>query len=126
MYDLRYSKNEEDVEDESKWSSLTQLKQEDVLEGSLNPVDGGSKVQFKVKPDVFDADIDYYIAMKAKDERNTFSKKSNVASFVRLVPPGQVGDLSTTATNDGDDVSISFTAPGDDGAFGKGIGLQLS
>ena len=121
MYDLRYSQIEEDVEDENKWDSLTSLTQEDLLEGTLTPVDGGSQVQMKIKPNAFDVDIDYYIAMKAKDERNTVSKKSNVASFARLVPPNQVGDLNSAATNNGDDVSISFTAPGDDGSVGKGI-----
>ena len=123
MFDLRYSKIQGDVEDDNKWDSLTALKEEDLLEGTLTPVNGGSQVQLKIKTDVFDADTDYYIAMKAKDERNTFSKKSNVASLVRLVPPSQVGDLTSAATNSGDDVSISFTAPGDDGMVGKGINL---
>ena len=120
MFDLRYSKIQGDVEDDNKWDSLNPVKEEDLLEGTLTPVNGGSQVRLKIKPDVFDTDTDYYIAMKAKDERNTVSKKSNVASFARLVPPSQVGDLTSAATNNGDDVSISFTAPGDDGPVGKG------
>ena len=120
MYNLRYSQSQADVEDDSKWDSLTALNQEDLLGGTLTPVDGGTFVQLKVKPELFDADIDYFVAMKAKDERNTISAKSNVASFARLVPPSKVSDLTPEVTNNGNDVSISFTAPGDDGLVGKG------
>ena len=120
MYDLRYSQSKADVEDDSKWDSLTPIKEQDLLDGTLTPVNGGNQVQLKLKPDHFDADIDYYVAMKAKDERNTISARSNTATFVRLVPPGKVSDLTSTATNNGDDIIISFTAPGDDGSDGKG------
>lgn len=104
---------------------MTQLKPEDLIQGSLTPVDGGSPVQLKIKPDLFDADTDYFMAMKAKDERNTISGISNVASFVRLVPPNQVTDLTSEATNGGNDVSFSFTAPGDDGQAGTGIVVKV-
>ena len=121
-YDLRYTKSKTDVEDNSKWDSLTSLKQDDLLEGTLDPVEGGSEVKLKLKPQLFDADIDtdYFMAMKATDERNTVSAKSNVATITRLVPPGQVSDLTSEDTISGDDVSLSFTAPGDDGMIGKG------
>ena len=117
---MRYSQSKADVEDDSKWDSLTPIKEQDLLDGTLTPVNGGNQVQLKLKPDHFDADIDYYVAMKAKDERNTISARSNTATFVRLVPPGKVSDLTSTATNNGDDIIISFTAPGDDGSDGKG------
>ena len=119
-YDLRYTKSKTDIEDNSKWDSLASLKQGDLLEGTLDPVEGGSEVKLKLKPQVFDADIDYFMAMKATDERNTVSAKSNVATITRLVPPGKVADLTSEVTNSGDDVSLSFTAPGDDGMVGKG------
>ena len=119
-YDLRYTKSKTDIEDNSKWDSLTSLKQGDLLEGTLDPVEGGSEVKLKLKPQLFDADIDYFMAMKATDERNTVSAKSNVATITRLVPPGQVSDLTSEVTISGDDVSLSFTAPGDDGMIGKG------
>ena len=120
-YDLRYTKSKTDIEDNSKWDSLTSLDQEDLLEGTLDPVDGGSQVKLKLKPQLFDTDIDYFMAMKATDERNTVSAKSNVATITRLVPPGKVADLTSEVTNSGDDVSLSFTAPGDDGMVGKGM-----
>ena len=121
-YDLRYTKSKTDIEDNSKWDSLTSLKQEDLLDGTLDPVEGGSEVKLKLKPQLFDADTDtdYFMAMKATDERNTVSAKSNVATITRLVPPGQVSDLTSEVTISGDDVSLSFTAPGDDGMEGKG------
>ena len=95
MYDLRYSKSKTDVEDNSKWDSLTSLNQDDLIEGTLDPVEGGNPVQLKLNPQLFDADIDYFMAMKATDERNTVSAKSNVATITRLVPPGQVADLTS-------------------------------
>ena len=119
-YDLRYTKSKTDIEDNSKWDSLTSLDQEDLLEGTLDPVDGGSQVKLKLKPQLFDTDIDYFMAMKATDERNTVSAKSNIANITRLVPPGKVADLTSEVTTSGDDVSLSFTAPGDDGMEGKG------
>ena len=120
-YDLRYTKSKTDIEDNSKWDSLTSLDQEDLLEGTLDPVDGGSQVKLKLKPQLFDTDIDYFMAMKATDKRNTVSAKSNIANITRLVPPGKVADLTSEVTNSGDDVSLSFTAPGDDGMVGKGM-----
>ena len=122
-YDLRYTKSKTDIEDNSKWNSLTSLKQDDLLEGTLDPVEGGSEVKLKLKPQVFDADIDYFMAMKATDERNTVSAKSNVATITRLVPPAKVADLTSEVTISGDGVSLSFTAPGDDGMEGKGTNL---
>ena len=119
-YDLRYTKSKTDIEDNSKWDSLTSLKQGDLLEGTLDPVEGGSEVKLKLKPQLFDADIDYFMAMKATDERNTVSAKSNVATITRLVPPAKVADLTSEVTISGDGVSLSFTAPGDDGMIGKG------
>ena len=120
MYDLRYSKIKTDVEDSSKWDSLTSLKQGDLLEGTLDPVEGGSEVKLKLKPQLFDADTDYFMAMKAIDERNTVSAKSNVATITRLVPPGKVSDLASIVIYDGNDVRLFFHAPGDDGLIGKG------
>ena len=120
MYDLRYTKSNTDIEDNSKWDSLTSLNQDDLIEGTLDPVEGGNPVQLKLNPQLFDADIDYFMAMKATDERNTVSAKSNVATITRLVPPGQVADLTSEVTTSGDGVSLFFTAPGDDGMVGKG------
>ena len=110
MYDLRYSQSKANVEDDSKWDSLIQVKQEDLIDGTLTPVNGGNQVQLKLKPDHFDADIDYYVAMKAKDERNTISARSNTATFVRLVPPGKVSDLESAASDNGHAVFVGFTA----------------
>ena len=121
-YDLRYTKSKTDIEDNSKWDSLTSLKQEDLLDGTLDPVEGGSEVKLKLKPQLFDADIDtdFFMAMKATDERNTVSAKSNVATITRLVPPGKVSDLASIVIYDGNDVRLFFHAPGDDGLIGKG------
>ena len=129
MYDLRYTKSNTDIEDNSKWDSLTSLNQDDLIEGTLDPVEGGNPVQLKLNPQLFDADIDYFMAMKATDERNTVSAKSNVATITRIVPPGKVNDLSNEnndITNTGVDIFLVFTSPGDDGMRGTGKMIVLA
>ena len=129
MYDLRYTKSKTDIEDNSKWDSLTSLNQDDLIEGTLDPVEGGNPIQLKLNPQLFDADIDYFMAMKATDERNTVSAKSNVATITRIVPPGKVNDLSNEnndITNTGVDIFLIFTSPGDDGMRGTGKMIVLA
>ena len=118
MYDLRYSKIKTDVEDSSKWDSLTSLKQEDLIEGTLNPVDGGNLVQLKLKPQLFDTDIYYYLAMKASDERNTISQRSNIITIARLIPPGTIHDLDVNLESS--NITLNFTAQGEDDKLGTG------
>ena len=118
MYDLRYSSSKTDIEDDSKWSTLTGLKQEDLIEGTLDPVEGSNEVLLRLQPSLFGGEIQYFVAMKAKDERDTISSKSNVATFERLVRPGTILDLKIQL--DSSNVTLNFTAPGDDGDIGKG------
>ena len=118
MYDLRYSMSKTDIEDDSKWNSLTSLKEEDLIEGTLEPVKGGNKVLLRLQPSLFGGEIEYFLAMKAKDERDTISSTSNVATFERLVRPGTILDLKIQL--DSSNVTLNFTAPGDDGDIGKG------
>ena len=119
MYDLRYSMSKTDIEDDSKWNTLTALKQEDLIEGTLEPVEGSKEVLLRLQPSLFGGEIAYFVAMKAKDERDTISSKSNVATFERLVRPGAILDLKIQL--DSSNVTLNFTAPGDDGDIGKGI-----
>ena len=118
MYDLRYSSSKTDIEDDSKWSTLTGLKQEDLIEGTLDPVEGSNEVLLRLQPSLFGGEIQYFVAMKAKDERDTISSKSNVATFERLVRPGTILDLKIQL--DSSNVTLNFTAPGEDGDIGKG------
>ena len=118
MYDLRYSKIKADVEDGSKWDLLTSLKKEDLVEGTLDPVEGGNLVQLKLKLQLFDTDIYYYLAMKASDERNTVSQRSNIITIARLIPPGTILDLDVNLESS--NITLNFTAQGEDDKLGTG------
>ena len=118
MYDLRYSKIKTDVEDSSKWDLLTSLNKEDLVEGTLDPVEGGNLVQLKLKPQLFDTDTSYFLAMKASDERNAVSGKSNIVRIARLIPPGTILDLHVNLESS--NITLNFTALGEDDKLGKG------
>ena len=120
QYVFKYSKDQKDIENDFLWDSLTELTEEDLVEGSLKPVAGGTNVKLKLKPSLFEIDTDYYLAMKASDERNSVSERSTIAKFGRLIPPNKVNDFSVQVSNVGSNVLISFTAPGDDESVGTG------
>ena len=78
-------------------------------------------VTVKTKKTVFqERDQLFYIAFRAFDEKGLAGDLSNIVSFGTLVPPGQVKDLGVQVTNNGDNVQVSFTAPGDDEYVGLG------
>ena len=99
---------------------MKQIVEADLVSGNLNPINAGETVSIIVKMSAFgENDELYYVAMRAFDEKPQGSEISNIVSF-GIIPPGQVADLTSKATNDGNDVTVSFTAPGDDGMIGKG------
>ena len=120
QYVLKYTTSKNDIENEFLWESLTEISEQDLVEGSLTPVAGGTNVKLKLKPSLFETDTDYFMAMKASDERNSISERSTIASFGRLIPPNKVDDFSVQVSNVGSNVQVSFTAPGDDGNVGTG------
>ena len=68
-------------------------------------------------------DTDYYFAMKTADEVPNWSTLSNVAairtgpSSSDIIPPAAVTNLAGTWPS-GSTIDVTWTAPGDDGAFG--------
>ena len=91
----------------------------DLVSGDLTPVNASETVSIIVKMSAFgENDQLYYVAMRGFDAKQG-SEISNLVSF-GIIPPGQVPDFTSEVVNDGNDVSISFTAPGDDGMIGKG------
>ena len=118
-YEIRYDTNFSMITEETEWNNLEQIEATDLISGDLTPVDAGETVSIVVKMSAFgENDQLYYVAMRAFDAKQG-SEISNLVSF-GIVPPGQVSDLTSEVTISGDDVSLSFTAPGDDGMVGKG------
>ena len=118
-YEVRYDTNFSIIIDEAEWNNLELIEATDLVSGDLTPVDAGETVSIVVKMSAFgENDQLYYVAMRAFDAKQG-SEISNLVSF-GIVPPGQVSDLTAIVIYDGDDVSLSFTAPGDDGMIGKG------
>ena len=117
---MKFTKSKNDIENDSQWDSLESITEQDLLEGTLQPVVGGTPINLKLKTMLFDSDTDYFMAMKASDDRNSKSQRSNIATFARLIPPNKVDDLGVGVTNNGDNVQVSFTAPGDDEQVGTG------
>ena len=63
------------------------IKQEDVLHGSLLPAPGGNPVVILLKPEKFDKEKVYFIAMKAYDDSSKDSGVSNFGQIYRFDKP---------------------------------------
>ena len=116
-YEIRYAEEKSSLID--SWYSNKAIENTDLAEGTLDPVDGGNSVSVHPKPELFMSDKVYYIAMKAYDERNAQSPLSNIAQFEKFIKPGQVTDLQFISQSPSN-LTLNFTAPGEDGVFGKG------
>jgi Tol biopolymer transport system component len=68
----------------------------------------------------------YWFALKAADEVPNWSAMSNVvsATVADTIPPGSVTDLTITSTTL-DGATLSWTAPGNDGAEGRAVAYDL-
>ena len=118
-YEIRYDTNFSMITEETEWNNLELIEATDLVSGDLTPVNAGETVTLLVNMSAFGQnDLLYYVAMRGFDVKQG-SEISNLVSF-GIVPPGQVSDLTAIVIYDGDDVSLSFTAPGDDGMIGKG------
>ena len=116
-YEVRYSKLGPLLINE--WDTLPIISEEDLTQGTLKPVVAGTGVNIYPKADIFESDKDYYVAMKAFDERNTPSIVSNIAKTGRFIPPGRIQNLKVNLKSS--NVTLNFTAPGEDAMIGKGI-----
>ncbi|MBN2208582.1 MAG: hypothetical protein JW759_04735 [Candidatus Coatesbacteria bacterium] len=70
----------------------------------------------------------HYFAIKAYDEAGNGSRMSNVASATptgESVPPSPISDVSARKWLNAGEVSLSFTATGDNGRFGTASGYEL-
>merc|ERR1719474_2563369 len=76
-----------------------QIKPENLIESTLDPVDGGSSKKFKIKAEVFASNKKYILAMKARDDADNFSPVSNkVQIFIQKSAHLQITTSTTTTT----------------------------
>lgn len=116
QYDIRYALSP--ISDLT-WNSAIQMSGEPV------PQPGGSVESFTV--DGLEAGTQYYFAIRAADEVPNWSVLSNVVVFTtdpETDPPSDIVDLASigiTSTS----VTLSWTAPGDDGTVGTATTYDL-
>merc|ERR1711892_738849 len=121
---IRYAERPDDLEGNNFTNdALTEeLDESDLTSGSLEPPSApGTNVTIHVDPfKVFEEKFQYFFAMKSKTESSAWSALSNIANVTvdstgDNVPPLGVTDLIATYVNE--DLSLTFTCPGD-GAMG--------
>lgn len=115
-YDLRYSTN---------YISAIGFDSAPAVPNPPAPLPGGTSQTVVVSGLV--SGTTYYFAMKASDERGNVSAMSNWVSTqtVDASPPGAVTDLAAVTGNAAGRVSLTWTAPGDDGNAGLAQAYEL-
>ncbi len=69
------------------WENATALDEADIVDGSLEPLEAGSPMNFTLSKGMFEIDKNYFMAIMAYDEKNQTSRVSNVARFRQVTPP---------------------------------------
>ena len=93
-YEIKFSEDQQYFTNHTLWDELNStnlIKQNDVLHGSLLPVPGGNPVVILLKPEKFDKEKVYFIAMKAYDNSNKNSGVSNFGQIYRFDKPEDTG-----------------------------------
>ncbi|XP_057373377.1 calcium-activated chloride channel regulator 4-like [Daphnia carinata] len=99
-YQIKYSTNFDSLTDNNfDSSSSVQFESQDVIDGSMQPLEYGSKQNVTLRLPSTADDTTYYVALRAINKYNGFSKTSNVVSvqIVRVKPP-QTQPPPTTTT----------------------------
>jgi hypothetical protein len=115
-YDIRYSTS---TITEANWAGATQMT------GEPAPAQAGTIQSVVVSG--LTASTTYYFAMKSCDEAPNLSALSNVASartIADVIPPAAVTNL-TVAKAKSRTLTLTWTAPGDDGSAGTAAGYDL-
>ena len=81
LYELRFSKEEAQLLNETTWGQTEIIVNGSILEGSLDPEEAGNPMELFIERNIFEWDIKYYMAIKAYDSSNKTSELSNIASF---------------------------------------------
>ena len=85
-YEIRYSKNLNEIINETLWDSLKNITKEDVVSGNLTSLNAGEIISFEVNRDLFEADSIYFLAIKAFDEGHLSSPMSSPVQMATLPP----------------------------------------
>ncbi len=118
-YELRYHTEPFDASD---FSTVTLYEPST----SWTPVQAGVKEQRTVTG--LGAEAAYYFALKVFDDAGNASAISNLASTEAPsddVPPAAIEDLLAVSGPFEGQITLSFTAPGDDGTVGTVVGYEL-
>jgi Tol biopolymer transport system component len=113
-YEIRYS---ETPITPQRWAAITKL------DSLLTPKPAGQVESLAVAATGV---RDWYFLLKSADEESNWSAVSNVAAarLGDLTPPGAVTDLSAASTT-AQSVTLSWTAPGDDGQTGQATTYEV-
>ena len=123
-YEIKYSTEHDDMMD-SNWDNISNtIKDSDIIEGSLNPVEGGENVKLRLKASLFEHDAEYFMAMRAYDNR-TNGEMSNIAIVVRQSPSAVVDLMVTVDKHSTYNVIVNFTGPGNSGEVGTPQSYEL-
>lgn len=116
LYDLRYA---ETAIDEDSWASATPV---DISQ--FPPGNAGSQEFYTATG--LGADTCYWFAIKSRHEDGPWSAVSNSVQGCTTddIPPADISDLSVTFSGT-DEVSLAWTAPGDNGNSGQAAEYDL-
>ena len=87
-YEIKFTDDPVYFTSSNLWNELDDthvIKQENIIQGSLDPVLGGTNIILSVDSELFEAQTVYYLAMTAYDEQNNVGEVSNFAQI--LVKP---------------------------------------
>lgn len=115
-YDIRYSTS---VINDGNWDLATQV------DGEPTPQTAGNTETFLVSG--LNPSTTYYFAIKVGDEVPNWSTLSNVVTITTTVEtdaPAVIANLASTAQTQ-TSISLSWTAPGDDGTTGTATSYDL-
>ena len=115
-YDVRYSLS---AITDANWGSATQVS------GEPTPAVAGTVQTFDVT--ALNPGTTYYLAIKASDETGNWSGLSNVvakATLPETTPPANITNLVAAASTQ-NSVTLTWTAPGDDGSVGTASSYDL-
>ena len=92
LYDIRFSTDFKELTNATLWANLTVIDENNVINNeTLVPIEAGEEVLIRVKPETFEMDQIYYLAMKAVDKSDNISPLSNIAQVFRRTPDEDSG-----------------------------------
>jgi calcium-activated chloride channel regulator 4 len=106
---IKYSDVFDNLLDSNFYSDLSvPFTEEDVVDGSFQPLESGSKQRVTLALPKTTDDITYYIATRALNKNNAPSSTSNIVSVqIVLVKPPQTQPPTTRATTKAPETSTS-------------------